>query len=121
MRDCENHRARRSSLASAPSESALASGGESMYRPLHLLAVIAALSASPALAQSDTPKYPVKPVKIIVGFSAGGPVDVVGRIVADRLGAKLGQPFVVENRAGANGMIAAEAVARAEPDGHTIL
>ncbi len=92
-----------------------------MHRPLYLLAVIAALSASPALAQSDAPKYPVKPVKIIVGFSAGGPVDVVGRIVADRLGAKLGQPFVVENRAGANGMIAAEAVARAEPDGHTIL
>ncbi|WP_245471334.1 Bug family tripartite tricarboxylate transporter substrate binding protein [Bradyrhizobium genosp. SA-3] len=57
----------------------------------------------------------------MVGFSAGGPVDVVARIIGDRLSNKLGQPFVVENRAGANGMIAAEGVARADADGYTIL
>ena len=74
-------------------------------------------STTEALAQ----KYPVRPVKIMVGFSAGGPVDVVARIVGDRLSNKLGQPFVVENRAGANGMIAAEGVARADADGYTIL
>ena len=65
--------------------------------------------------------YPARPVKMMVGFSAGGPVDVVARILAERLHSKLGQPFVVENRTGANGMLAAEAVANADPDGQTIL
>jgi len=89
-----------------------------MQRTARLLAIIAGLCVTTdAIAQ----KYPLRPAKIMVGFSAGGPVDVVARIVADRLGSKLGQPFVVENRAGANGMIAAEGVARAEADGYTIL
>jgi len=89
-----------------------------MQRTLRLLAIVAGLCVtSEAFAQ----KYPARPAKIMVGFSAGGPVDVVARIVADRLGNKLGQPFVVENRAGANGMIAAEGVARADADGYTIL
>uniref|UniRef100_UPI000674C9BE Bug family tripartite tricarboxylate transporter substrate binding protein n=1 Tax=Bradyrhizobium japonicum TaxID=375 RepID=UPI000674C9BE len=89
-----------------------------MQRTLRLLAIVAGLCVTTeALAQ----KYPARPVKIMVGFSAGGPVDVVARIIGDRLSNKLGQPFVVENRAGANGMIAAEGVARADPDGYTIL
>ncbi|MBR0849172.1 tripartite tricarboxylate transporter substrate binding protein [Bradyrhizobium diazoefficiens] len=89
-----------------------------MQRTLRLLAIIAGLCVTTdAIAQ----KYPVRPVKIMVGFTAGGPVDVVARIVADRLSKQLGQPFVVENRAGANGMIAAEGVARADADGYTIL
>ncbi|MBR0822793.1 tripartite tricarboxylate transporter substrate binding protein [Bradyrhizobium liaoningense] len=89
-----------------------------MQRTLRLLAIVAGLCVTTeALAQ----KYPTRPVKIMVGFSAGGPVDVVARIVGDRLSNKLGQPFVVENRAGANGMIAAEGVARADADGYTIL
>jgi tripartite-type tricarboxylate transporter receptor subunit TctC len=89
-----------------------------MQRTLRLLAIVAGLCVTTeALAQ----KYPVRPVKIMVGFSAGGPVDVVARIVADRLSNKLGQAFVVENRAGANGMIAAEGVAHAEGDGYTML
>ncbi len=92
-----------------------------MQRPLRLLTIIAGLCLPLLPSQAGAQKYPNHPVKILVGFSAGGPVDVVARIIADRLQAKLGQPFVVENRAGANGMIAAEAVARAEPDGHTIL
>ena len=92
-----------------------------MHKALRLLAVIAGVCASCLTSRAEAQKYPTHPVKIMVGFSAGGPVDVVARIIGNRLGAKLGQPFVIENRAGANGMIAAEAVARADADGHTIL
>ncbi|MFB6461916.1 Bug family tripartite tricarboxylate transporter substrate binding protein [Bradyrhizobium tunisiense] len=92
-----------------------------MQRTARLLAVIAGLCASALSTQAVAQKYPVRPVKVMVGFSAGGPVDVAARIVGDRLSSKLGQPFVVENRAGANGMIAAEGVARAEADGYTML
>lgn len=92
-----------------------------MQRTARLLTLIAGLCASALSTAAVAQKYPAHPAKIMVGFSAGGPVDVVARIVADRLGNRLGQPFVVENRAGANGMIAAEGVARADADGYTIL
>ncbi|RXG96639.1 MULTISPECIES: Bug family tripartite tricarboxylate transporter substrate binding protein [Bradyrhizobium] len=92
-----------------------------MQRTARLLAVIAGLCAAVLATDALAQKYPVRPVKVVVGFSAGGPVDVVARIIGDRLGNKLGQPFVVENRAGANGMIAAEGVARADADGYTML
>jgi tripartite-type tricarboxylate transporter receptor subunit TctC len=92
-----------------------------MQRTARLLAVIAGLCASVLPTATMAQKYPVRPVKVMVGFSAGGPVDVVARIIGDRLSNKLGQPFVVENRAGANGMIAAEGVARADGDGYTML
>lgn len=75
------------------------------------------LLASPAHA--DT--YPSAPVKLLMGFPAGGPPDTVGRRVAEMLGARLGQPVVVENRPGASGTIAAAAVAHGVPDGHTLL
>lgn len=64
--------------------------------------------------------YPTKPVKLVVGFSPGGTIDVVARIIAESLSSKLGKPFVVENRTGANGMLAAGVVAQSEPDGYTI-
>ena len=73
----------------------------------------------PALAQSDA--YPNKPVHLIVPFPPGGSVDVVARMVAPRLGERLGQPIIVENRSGASGNIGTEAVARAKPDGYTLL
>ena len=92
-----------------------------MQRTARVLAVIAGFCALVLATEASAQKYPSRPVKIMVGFSAGGPVDVVARIVGDRLSNKLGQPFVVENRAGANGMIAAEGVARADADGYTIL
>ena len=92
-----------------------------MQRTARLLALIAGLCAAVLSTEAMAQKYPVRPVKVMVGFSAGGPVDVVARIIGDRLGSKLGQPFVVENRAGANGMIAAEGVARADGDGYTML
>lgn len=76
-----------------------------------------ALAAAPALAQS----YPTKPVKILIGFAAGGPTDVIGRILAQDMSTALGQTFVVENRTGANSLIATETVARSAPDGYTLL
>lgn len=65
-------------------------------------------------------QYPTRPVRVIVGFTAGGPSDIVGRIVAQQLTERMGRQFVVENRAGATGMIGAEVVAKAPPDGHAL-
>ena len=73
---------------------------------------------SAAHAQAD---YPNRQIRLMVGFAAGGPVDVTARIVADALSAELGKPVVVDNRAGAGGTLAADLVAKAPPDGYTLL
>jgi tripartite-type tricarboxylate transporter receptor subunit TctC len=78
----------------------------------------AAALASPALAQA---LFPTRPVRIVIGFPPGGGIDILARLIAPKMAERLGQPVVVENRAGANGLIATQAVAQAEPDGHTIL
>src|SRR5258708_21023161 len=65
--------------------------------------------------------YPSRPVKLLVPFPAGGPLDFTARLLADKLTASLKQPFVVENRPGASGNIGTDAVAKAEPDGYTLL
>ena len=75
-------------------------------------------SASGALAQDS---WPNRPIKLLVGFAPGGSSDTVARLIATPLGERLGQPVVVENRAGAGGNIAAEAVAKASPDGYTLV
>lgn len=75
-----------------------------------------ALHAAPARAQS----FPAKPVRLLVGFPPGGPVDTVARVLAQRLPAHLGQPVVVENRPGADASIAMEALAKSAPDGYTL-
>jgi tripartite-type tricarboxylate transporter receptor subunit TctC len=83
------------------------------------LAALALLGAhGPASAQAQA--YPNKPVKMVVGFTAGGTIDVTARILAQQLQQKLGQPFVVENKVGANGMLAAETVAQSPADGYTV-
>src|SRR5262245_63005906 len=82
---------------------------------LFALAMLATSSA--ALAQS----WPQRPVKLLIGFAAGGNIDVMGRLAAGRLSETLGQQFVVENRVGGNGILATEAVARAPADGYTLL
>ena len=82
-----------------------------------LAAVFLALAATQAIAQA----WPAKPVRVIVSLPAGSATDIVGRAVSERLGSQLGQPFVVENRVGASGSIAQGIVAKADPDGYTIL
>jgi tripartite-type tricarboxylate transporter receptor subunit TctC len=71
-------------------------------------------------AQAQT-AWPAKPIKILVGYAAGGSTDVTARIIAQALSERLGQPVLIENRAGAGGNIAAEAAAKADPDGYTLL
>jgi tripartite-type tricarboxylate transporter receptor subunit TctC len=84
-------------------------------------AVCSTLAAVLLLAATATHAYPERPVRFIVPFAPGGTNDILGRIVAERLSSKLGQPFVVDNRSGANSVIGSEIVARAAPDGHTLL
>lgn len=84
-------------------------------------AALASLVLSTAWAQNPAAPYPVRPIRIIVPFPAGGSADVLPRIIAERLSAKWGQPIVVENRPGAAGNIGAELVFKAEPDGYTLL
>lgn len=79
---------------------------------------LSGLIATPAAA-NDIDNYPDRPIKLIVGFSPGGPTDVVARLIGEKLGAHLGQPVIIENRPGASGNIAASAVSRSSPDGYT--
>ncbi|HXL30300.1 MAG TPA: tripartite tricarboxylate transporter substrate binding protein [Bradyrhizobium sp.] len=79
--------------------------------------LIAAFAATPNASAVD---YPVRPIKLVVPYAAGGPTDVLGRLVADYLGRDLKQAVIVENKPGAQGAIGAEAVARADPDGYTL-
>ncbi len=86
------------------------------------LSLAAATAAVPVLPSAGTAQtYPSSPVRVIVGFPAGGGLDAVTRVIAQRLSERLKEPFVVENRAGAAGNIATELVVRAAPDGYTLL
>jgi len=80
-----------------------------------------ALAASSALAEEDASKYPSRPIRIIVGFAAGGGNDVIARIYAQKLSEVLGQPVIVENKPGAGAIVATEYVSKAAADGYTLL
>lgn len=82
-------------------------------------ALLIAVFANTAVRARDD--YPTRPVQMVIPFAAGGATDIVGRVMGAKMGELLGQQFVVENKTGAGGNIGAEAVAKATPDGYTIL
>ena len=92
-----------------------------MNHPTRLTAAVllAAAALLPALANAQS--YPNRPIKLVVGYAAGGGTDIIGRLAAQYLSIRMNQPVVVENKPGAGGNIATEAVAKAAPDGYTLL
>src|SRR5947208_13066116 len=87
-------------------------------RSVLLLAVCFGVSLANAAGAAD---WPTKPVRVIVPFAAGGAADVIARLFSDALGVSFGQQFIVENRTGAGGLVGAQTVARADPDGYTLM
>jgi tripartite-type tricarboxylate transporter receptor subunit TctC len=85
-----------------------------------LLGTLTSLAAAPAAFAQAAP-WPVRPIRLIIPFPPGGPTDIVARVLAERMSRTLGQPLIIENRPGANGNIGNDAVAKAEPDGYTVL
>src|SRR5580693_911933 len=90
-----------------------------MHNRWIVLAAVAVAGLTADLATAQT--YPTRPIRMVVGFAPGGPADVMARLIGQRMYAALGQPIVVDNRAGAGGTIAARVVAESDPDGYTLL
>src|SRR5215472_7518031 len=95
-------------------------GRDDMTAPRFATALLAALLVAP-LCGAQAEDYPARPVKIIVPFGAGGPADVAARLIGNVFQESMGQPFVIENRTGAGGVIGTQEVAKASPDGYTLL
>src|SRR6202049_3163574 len=92
-----------------------------MSQHQRLLAAALAATALAVTTVRAADNFPSRPMQMIIPFSAGGPTDIVGRIMGAKMGEVLGQQFVVENKVGAGGNIGADAVARSAPDGYTVL
>jgi tripartite-type tricarboxylate transporter receptor subunit TctC len=97
----------------------MTSGGKLTRILMRALLVATALAPAARLAVAG--EYPDKPIRLLLPFPAGGAVDIVARVVTSRMAEQLGRPFVIENRAGAGGVIATDATAKAAPDGYTLL
>ena len=91
-----------------------------MAKRRHLCGLLLA-ACVPALALAQTDAWPSRPIHLVVAYPPGGATDVAGRLLAEALGRRLGQPVIIDNRAGAGGTIGAQSVVRAEPDGYTLL
>ena len=89
------------------------------FRVSAIMAALAVVVAAPHLAFAQA--YPSRPIRIVVPYPAGGPTDALARIVAQELQASLGQTVIVENKPGASGALGTREVAKAEPDGHTLV
>src|SRR5437762_9934223 len=121
---CVPARPRSSTPRCAPSTRSTRSSSSSpvpSWIKRRLLLLCAAAAVLPAFAQDPAAAYPKRPIRVVIGYAAGGGSDVVPRLVLERVSAKWGQPFVVENRPGASGHIATEIVYKAAPDGYTLL
>jgi tripartite-type tricarboxylate transporter receptor subunit TctC len=101
---------------------AIADWGRTVMTIRRILSCFAAagIAACALVATAGAQDYPTRPIKMVIAFPAGGPTDFVGRLLADKLKELLGQPVIVENKAGANGAIGADMVAKAAPDGYTL-
>src|SRR5580700_1886989 len=86
-----------------------------------VVSVALVLGFAAGMARSQTGDFPNRPIRMLVGFGAGGGTDIVARIVAQKMGESIGQSIVVENRTGASGLIAAEDVAKSPPDGYLLM
>jgi len=92
-----------------------------MNWPTRSALIVLLVSVTALAATASAAEFPSRPIRVAVPYAAGGPTDILGRLMADFLGRDLGQAAFVENKPGANGAIGAETVARAEADGYTLL
>src|SRR5262245_40826293 len=113
-----NGRRRSRRAVRRPNDRTRRPGGHMTRAPAVLLAALAGASL---VSAADAQEWPTRPVTLVVPYAAGGPVDTVGRIMAARLSELLGQQVIVENVGGAGGMTGAARVAKASPDGYTLL
>ncbi|MES2185304.1 MAG: tripartite tricarboxylate transporter substrate binding protein [Pseudomonadota bacterium] len=93
-----------------------------VLRPLDALALcLCVLLAGPVQAQQAPQPYPVRPIRLVLGYAPGGVADITARLIAQKMSVSMGQPIVIDNKPSAGGLVAADTVAKAEPDGYTLL